>query len=159
MTKRGFVGSLVSAVLGSGLVAPVWTEEPMTSDERTIRWLEEQEVVAVLNQDVAMLERLMSERIIVNNPQNGITPDREGVLDRVRRGLIRYASFERYIEAVRIEGDLAIVMGSEVVVPKGDAPRAGETVRRRYTNIWKRSGSGWKSVARHANVVAVAPPS
>jgi ketosteroid isomerase-like protein len=126
----------------------------MTSDERTIRSLEEQEVVAVLNQDVAALERLMSERIIVNNPQNGITPDREGVLDRVRKGLIRYSSFERRIEAIRIDGDVAIVMGLEVVVPKGGAPRAGETVRRRYTNIWKRSGSGWKSIARHANVVA-----
>ena len=154
MTRRGLTGTLVSMVLGSGLVAPVWAEEAMTSDERTIRSLEEQEVVAVLNQDVAALERLMSERIIVNNPQNGITPDREGVLDRVRKGLIRYSSFERRIEAIRIDGDVAIVMGLEVVVPKGEAPRAGETVRRRYTNIWKRSGSGWKSIARHANVVA-----
>jgi ketosteroid isomerase-like protein len=157
MTKRDLARSVVSVLLGSGLVAPVWTEEAMTSDERTIRSLEEQEVVAVLTQDVALLERLMSERIIVNNPQNGITPDREGVLDRVRRGLIRYSSFERRIEAIRIEGDVAIVMGLEVVVPKGDAPRAGETVRRRYTNIWKRTGSGWKSIARHANVVAGPP--
>jgi ketosteroid isomerase-like protein len=154
MTKRGFAGSLVSMVLGSSLVAPVWTEEAMTSDERAIRSLEEQEVIAVLNQDVGALERLMSEHILVNNPQNGITPDREGVLDRVRKGLIRYSSFDRRIEAIRIDGDVAIVMGLEVVLPKGEAPRAGETVRRRYTNIWKRSGSGWKSIARHANVVA-----
>jgi ketosteroid isomerase-like protein len=157
MTKRQFTGSLVSMVLGSGLIAPVWTEEAMTSDERAIRSLEEQEVIAVLNQDVAALERLMSDGYIVNNPQNGITPDREGVLDRVRKGLIRYASFDRHIEAIRIDGDVAIVMGLEVVVPKGAAPRAGETVRRRYTNIWKRSGSGWKSIARHANVMAGAP--
>jgi ketosteroid isomerase-like protein len=157
MTKRQFARSALSMLLGSGLVAPVWTEEAMTSDERTIRSLEEQEVVAVLNQDVAMLERLMSDRIIVNNPQNGITPDREGVLDRVRRGLIRYSSFDRRIEAIRIDGDVAIVMGLEIVVPIGDAPRAGETVRRRYTNIWKRTGSGWKSIARHANVVAGPP--
>lgn len=157
MTKRQFARSALSMLLGSGLVAPVWTEEAMTSDERTIRSLEEQEVVAVLTQDVAMLERLMSDRIMVNNPQNGITPDREGVLDRVRRGLIRYSSFDRRIEAIRIDGDVAIVMGLEVVVPIGDAPRAGETVRRRYTNIWKRTGSGWKSIARHANVVAGPP--
>ena len=44
---------LVSVVLGCGLVAPVWTEEAMTSDERSIRSLEEQEAVAVLKQDVA----------------------------------------------------------------------------------------------------------
>jgi ketosteroid isomerase-like protein len=141
-------------LLGGGLVAPLWAEETVTADEKTIRSLEAQEVTAVLNQDVATLRRLMSEQYIVNNPQNGITPDREGVLDRVSRGLIRYAVFDRRIEAIRFSGDVAIVMGLEIVVPQGDAPRAGQTVHRRFTNIWRRSGSTWHSIARHANVIA-----
>ena len=144
--------ALIAVIFAGGLTATAWTEENITADERAIRSLEEKEVAAVLKQDVATLEQLMSERYIVNNPQNGVTPDREGVLDRVRRGLIRYSSFERRIEAIRIDDDVAIVMGSEKVVPIGDAPRAGHTVLRRYTNIWKRTGSTWHAIARHANV-------
>lgn len=158
MTKRQLAGLLAAIMLASTLAMPVWAKEPAMSDEQTIRSLEAQEAAAVLNQDVAALTRLMAETYIVNNPQNGITPDREGVLDRVRRGLIRYSTFDRTVEAVRIDGDVAIAMGLEVVVPKGDAPRAGETVRRRYTNIWKRTPAGWRSIARHANVIAGPPP-
>lgn len=146
--------ALIAVVFAGGLAATAWSNESITADERTIRSLEETEATAVLKRDVAALELLMSERYIVNNPQNAVTPDREGVLDRVRRGLIRYSSFERHIDAIRIYDDIAIVMGSEKVVPIGDAPHAGHTVLRRYTNIWKRSGSTWHAIARHANVVS-----
>src|SRR6185295_18375267 len=114
---------------------------------------EEEQVGAVLAQDIPTLERLWSPQMTVNNPQNGISPNRDAVIDRVRRALILYSRYELKIEAFRVSGDLAIVMGSETVVPKGEAPRAGQTVHRRYTNIWARSGSTWHSDARHANVV------
>lgn len=90
----------------------------------------------------------------MNNPQNGVSLNRNFVVERVRQGLISYSSFEKTIDAIRFSGDIAIVMGSETVVPKGNAPRAGQTVQRRFTNIWARSGSTWKGIARHANVIA-----
>ena len=74
----------------------------------------------------------------------------------VQRGLIRYAAFERQIEAIRFSADIAIVMGAESVEPVGDTPHAGETVRRRFTNIWKKQGATWHMIARHANVIAPA---
>jgi hypothetical protein len=110
--------------------------------------------MAVLNEDVAALERLWSDQFIVNNPQNEISPDRNAVIDRVKRGLIRYSAFERHIEAIRFNQDIAIVMGSETVVPKGDPARSNQTVRRRFTNIWRKSGANWQIIARHANVIA-----
>jgi hypothetical protein len=67
--------------------------------ESAIRALEEQERVAVLNEDLATLERLWSDRLMVNNPQNAVSPDRATVLDLVRGGLIRYSRFDRQIEA------------------------------------------------------------
>lgn len=141
---------LVAGTLATGAV---WTEERVAPEEREIRSLEEQEVAAVLDADIASLERLWSPQFIVNNPQNGITADRAGVIDRVRRGLIRYSSFERRIEAIRFAGDVAIVMGAETVVPEGDPARQGQTIHRRYTSVWKRTGSGWQNIARHANVI------
>jgi ketosteroid isomerase-like protein len=140
-------------MLTSSLWTPLPAEEARVNEERQIRSLEREEVTAVLTQDVATLERLWSPQMIVNNPQNGITANRDAVIDRVRRGLIRYTSFERTVEAIRISGDVAIVMGAETVVPKGDAPRAGQTVHRRYTTVWAKDGSTWRAIARHANVI------
>jgi ketosteroid isomerase-like protein len=125
-----------------------------TSEEDTIRQLEEQERQAVLAGDTTALERLWSEEFIVNNPQNRITTSRGDVLALVQRGLIRYAAFERRIEAIRFNDDVAIVMGAEIVEPVGDAPRAGELVERRYTNIWRKKETTWRMIARHANVIA-----
>ena len=109
--------------------------------------------MAVLKEDVAALERLWSAQFIVNNPQNEISADRNAVIDRVKRGLIRYSQFDRRIEAIRFNEDIAIVMGSETVVRKGDAAKPAQAVHRRFTNIWRRSGTTWHMIARHANVV------
>ena len=80
-------------------------EEPPATEETTIRSLEEQERTAVLKEDVPALERLWSEQLIVNTPQNEVSADRGVVLDRVRRGLIRYSQFDRQIEVIRFSGD------------------------------------------------------
>lgn len=129
-------------------------KENFDSDEDEIRQLEDQERQAVLNQDLEALERLWSEEFIVNNPQNQISASRGDVLALVKRGLIRYAAFERQIETIRFNADLAIVMGAETVEPVGNAPRAGRIVERRFTNIWRKQGAAWQMIARHANVIA-----
>jgi len=153
--SRQFLGSLASLLLASlPLIAAAQSQEPISDDERTIRSLEEQERLAVLHEDTAALERLWAKQFIVNNPQNEISPDRDAVLDRVRRGLIRYSKFERRIEAIRFNDDIAIVMGSETVVPKSDEADSSQAVHRRFTNIWRKTGTTWRAIARHANVIA-----
>ena len=132
-------------------------KENFNSEEDVIRQLEDQERQAVLKQDLAALEHLWSEEFIVNNPQNQLSTSRGDVLALVKRGLIRYAAFERRIESIRFNADIAIVMGAETVEPVGDAPRAGGTVERRFTNIWRKQDAAWHMIARHANVIAPAP--
>lgn len=131
-------------------------KENLNSEENAIRQLEEQERQAVLQGDLDVLERLWAEEFIVNNPQNQISPSRDAVLALVKKGLIRYAVFERQIESIRFNADIAIVMGAETVEPVGDAPRAGGTVNRRFTNIWRKQDANWHMIARHANVIAPA---
>ena len=150
MKRRAFVLPIV--LCGSLLAKPLWAQPP-DDRESAIRALEEQERQAVLRSDADALERLWSPRMIVNNPQSTITPDREAVLKLVRTGFIKYSRFERTIEAVRFHGDLAIVMGAETVEPVGQNPRAGQHVKRRFTNMWSRAGDTWQVIARHANVV------
>lgn len=120
-------------------------------DEETIRSLEEQERMGVLNQDLQALEQLWSEHFMVNSPFNKVAPNRGVVLDIFRQGLAHYTSFDRSIENIRIDGDMAIVMGAETVQPTGNAPRAGETIQRRFTHLWKQEGGKWRLVMRHAN--------
>ena len=121
--------------------------------EQTIRKLELAETDAVLRSDVAALEKLWAADFTVNNPQNQISRGRKEVLDRVRAGLIKYSSFTREIESFGFYGDTVIVMGLEKIVPAGNNPKAGETVSRRYTNIWMKRKGSWLLTARHANVI------
>ena len=121
--------------------------------EKTIRKLELAESEAVVRSDVAALERLWAEDFTVNNPNNQISRGRKEVLDRVRSGLLKYSSFVREIESVGVYGDTVIVMGLEVITPVGNAPGAGQTVRRRFTNIWMKRKGNWVLAVRHANVI------
>lgn len=137
-----------------GCITPRPANQPQgTSDEATIRLLEEQERVGVLNRDTAALRRVWSEQLIVNSPSNQVSSDRSVVLNLVGQGLIHYAVFDRRIERLRIDGDVAFVMGAETIQPTGNAPQAGQTVQRRFTHVWKKDAGVWRLVARHANII------
>lgn len=117
-------------VLGFTAIAlarpPLAQSDAPSADSAAIHALEEQERLAVLNQDLDTLERIWSERFMVNSPFNQVAPDRGVVLDIFRQGMAHYASFDRRIERILLDGDLAIVMGAETVRPIGNAPRADE---------------------------------
>jgi hypothetical protein len=40
------------------------------------------------------------------------------------------------------------------VVMKDPAGGPGQTVKRRYTNVWMNTDKNWQIVARHANIIA-----
>ena len=62
-------------------------------------------------------------------------------------GIINFSSFERTIKFMRITEDF------DTLKPIGNPPLAGQTVRRRFTHIWKKEGDAWRLWARHANVI------
>jgi ketosteroid isomerase-like protein len=150
--------TLAVVVLASSVV---WTNiraQDRTSDEAAVRALDEQARVAALSRDVPALERLWSDQLVVNAPNNQVILGKRAVLDDfVRAGIINFSSFERRIEFIRIDGDFATTMGLETVVPITDSPanglKAGQTIRRRFTNIWKRDRDTWRLFIRHANVI------
>ena len=103
---------------------------------------------AVLRGDLAALDKLWTTDFKVNNPFNEVDK-----ADRIRTGAVTYSSFVREPESILIHGDTVIVMGRETVVPKGNSPDAGKTIRRRYTNIWMKREGKWRLIARHASVI------
>lgn len=114
--------------------------------------LEQSEVRAILNKDTVTLKKLWDNDYIVHNPEHKIVPAKPNPFDRPVLQQQR-TSFTRVVEKVLINGDVAISMGKEIVVSMEKTSQQGQTVERRYTNIWMMKDGSWKLVARHANKI------
>src|SRR5262245_56487187 len=121
--------------------------------EGEIRKIDLAEADAVLRNDAAAAEAFYADDIVVNNPRYTVTNGKQALLALIKAGTIHYSSFVREIETITFQGETAIVMGKETVKPDGNAPGAGQTILRRYSNIWMKRNSKWQLIARHANIV------
>jgi hypothetical protein len=109
----------------------------------------------VANADVAGLAALSAPGLTINAPTNRILT-RDQFLAMMRSGQIGSEAFERHVESVTVDGDIGVVMGSEVFTPTA-ASELGRTygarpLKRRYTNIYVLKHGEWRWLARHANV-------
>jgi hypothetical protein len=127
-----FLLFIVNVFAAASLTSGRGREKDIALDQK-IRKLEQDEVDALLRNDMAAIEKLWAQDYTVNNPRNEVGRASEGP---VRAGIRTYSSFLREIEEVLIRGNTVIVMGRETVVPKGPAPDEGQTIYRRFTNIW-----------------------
>ena len=68
------------------------------------------------------MERLWSEQLTVNAPNNRVVVGRRAVLDTfVHSGIINFKTFDRQIEFIRADGSFVFIMGLETVTPLSDA--------------------------------------
>jgi hypothetical protein len=109
---------------------------------------------AVLAQDADAFETLLASGLVVNSPRNVVSL-REQTLGAFRAGTIRYSAYERKIEFAGVRGDGVVVMGEETVKPIGNAPHAGKTVRRRFTDIWRKEDGAWRLSVRQATIISI----
>ena len=120
-----------------------------------IRRLENVEKDAVMRGDSAVLfNNLWSPEMIVNTPANRIGTV-EGTKMQLRSGKLKYLSFDRNIEKITFNDNLAIVMGEEKIKPQGDQDNAGKLVTRRFTNVWKYKNKVWSIIARQATIIKI----
>jgi len=106
-------------------------------------------------QDVDAVTALSAQDLIVNTPANRVARLKT-VLGFFKAGRMDYESVEVTIEGVDGRGDQVVVMGEEVVKPKESAPHAGKTVRRRFTDVWRKDSDGqWRLTIRHATITAL----
>lgn len=123
--------------------------------ESEIRRLENLEREAVLKGDsLALFNKLWSQKMIVNTPAN-VVGTVEGTKALLRSGNLQYLVFERNIEKITFNDNIAIVMGGEIIKPQGKQMNAGKTVSRRFTNIWMYANNSWSIVARQATIIKV----
>ena len=123
--------------------------------EAQIRKLEQSVVKAILNSDTSKLKQVWAPEFLVNNPRNDISVSRSAVLQTQKSGMIDYSIFERVIEQIQFQKDIVITMGHETFVSKNDIPgaKAGQSYKRRFTNIWMKKKGNWQQIARHASII------
>ena len=90
---------------------------------------------------------------IINAPADVVRRKPELVAD-LARGRIASESFNRVIEGTAITGNVGIVMGREVVKPTPTSNlgklHLGQTLHRRFTNVFLWEGGRWRFLARQA---------
>lgn len=106
-------------------------------------------------QDVEAVAAVAAKDLIVNTPANRVAR-LETVLGFFKAGRMNYESADETIEALDLRGDQVVIMGEEVVRPKETAANAGKTVRRRFTDVWRKESDGkWRLTIRQATITAV----
>ncbi len=117
--------------------------------------LENEEREAVMKSDsTSLFDRFWSPEMVINTPANRVGTV-EGTKMQLRTGKLNYLSFERKIEKITYNDNLAIVMGEEKIKPQGNQDHAGKLVTRRFTNVWKYYNEKWMIIARQASIIKV----
>jgi hypothetical protein len=123
--------------------------------EVEIKRLENIERESILKSDsTTLFGKIWSPQMVINTPGN-VVGTVEETKHLFRIGALNYLSFERNIEKITLDENIAIVMGSEIIKPQGSQPNAGKTVTRRFTNVWKYSNNSWNIIARQATIIKV----
>jgi hypothetical protein len=116
-----------------------------------IRVLEQQQALAAIGRDRAALDRIFAPDFQVVNPSGAVASKAE-LLALLLGGTSPYRSAVYQTDTVRVYRDVVVTTGTETVVPNTGA-QAGQTVRRRTTQVWKRDSGDWRLALRHATLI------
>lgn len=141
---------LLTAIVLISSFSPAQSKQNDAKVEAEIRRLHEEQRVAFLKKDVATLERIFSPTFIVTNPFGQVL-NAQQTLDRVRRGEIDFARFDRELDYVKVYGDTVIAAGRETMAPQGKMKGAGSVLELRITTVWHRENGRWREIARHTS--------
>ena len=120
--------------------------------EREIRALEQEQARAAAARDRRSLESIFAPEFRVINPAGGVGT-RQELLDLLAsQGPAPYASAAYVTDTVTHYGETVVSLGMDIVVPN-QGPQAGQTVRRRVTQVWRHDGAAWRLVLRHATII------
>ena len=135
-----------------------WSSQYVSAQDKReseIRRLENLERESVLKGDsLVLFDKIWSSQMVINTPNN-VVGTVEGTKALLRSGGLNYLSFERNIEKITFNNNVAIVMGSEQIKPQGKQNNAGKVVTRRFTNVWMFTNNNWSIIARQATIIKV----
>lgn len=143
---------LVAAAALVGATAP--REQPT---EASLRAADAEQMRIIAEEDAQAQAGFMHPNYMLNGPANAVKRKTE-LVAMLGRGDIASEKFERKVEGIAITGDVGIVMGSEVVTPSPTSNlgrlHPGQTLDRRYTNVFLWQDGKWRFLARQASIIS-----
>jgi hypothetical protein len=125
--------------------------------EASLRAADAEQMRIIVEEDAKAQQQFMHPNYMLNGPANAVKRKPE-LVAMLERGAIASEKFDRKVEGVQITGDVGIVMGSEIVKPAANSNlgqlHPGQTLHRRYTNVFLWQGGRWRFLARQASIVS-----
>ena len=125
-----------------------------SSNQAEIEILEQREAEAMFRADLAALENLWSEHLLVNSTAN-IIAGKQMLFDLIRNGRLRLKSYERRTLRLTEVGDIIVATGNET--SRLDSETITDLLFCSYMNVWIRNNDSWKLVARHVGLIGRQP--
>jgi len=140
-------------IITSALLTLVFTSIAQKNKiESLIKELDQKNAYIVAHADTSALMNLLATEFTINRTTGTIVSGRDKTLELMRHGMVSYDSFSVVTEMVLVKNpELAVSMGSEVVVSGGNRELKGQIVKRRFTHVWIKENGEWKLLARHAS--------
>jgi ketosteroid isomerase-like protein len=126
------------------------TDDLGAFEKKEIEALEEREAQAMRGGDIAELQKLWADDLIVNSTSNLIA-GKQILLETIKNGLLKLRTYERRPVRIVPFGDLVITTGSEVSQLVG--PTAMYKMFVSYMNVWAKRDGNWQLVARHVGLI------
>jgi hypothetical protein len=149
--------ALVSAaVLATSAEFAVAADEPWADDAAVQEVLElrKRGIEAMVSGRMSAETERYSSTFVANTPNNTVVPGTE-LLKLFESSAISYSHVEQHVDYAGSHGpDMVVIMGEEIVVPGEGAANAGQRIRRRFTDVFRRENGEWRHDLRHANVIA-----
>jgi hypothetical protein len=127
------------------------TEDRKAEQQREIEVLEQREADAMLGADVATLETLWADDMVVNSTANMIA-GKKLLLEMVENGQLKLRMYERRPVRISVFGELVVSTGNEVSqLIRGSI--AGFKLFTSYMNVWTKRDGNWQLLARHVGLI------
>jgi hypothetical protein len=118
--------------------------DPKATLVDTIRELESRRYRAMVEADVAQLEKLLADTLIYTH-SNATTDTKASYIAGVKAGKWKYRRIERPVEDLQLHRDCVVVTGQVKIdiLIDGEA----RTLNSRYSNVWIKGAKGWQMTA------------
>ena len=126
-------------------------EDRDAEQQREIEVLEQREADAMLGADVATLQTLWADDMVVNSTANMIA-GKKLLLELVQNGQLKLRIYERRPVRISVFGDLVVSTGNEISQLMGGTV-AGFKLFTSYMNVWMKRDGSWQLLSRHVGLI------
>lgn len=126
------------------------TSSPASSDEDTIRKIEQEWAEALVKRDQATIDRCESPDWTLTDPEGALMTKAQADAD-LKNGVIAFESYHLDDLKVRVYGDTAVVFGLET--EKSKYKGQDTSGQYRFTDVLLKRDGRWLAVATHVTKV------